>query len=541
VSFKTLSRETDPNFTSNDVTSLAEDRNGDLWFGTADGLIESPAEGDLRHFGQSDGLPASSIVSVVAANDGSILVLTSGGIVSYDGSHFKAVDGHGSSVERLLGEADGSVILVSGESLLRYRDNKIQPLTLGASFSTSAPRGVALEQDGAMWLWTDHEVVASTEGKQYLWQVGRDLPGSRIQAVFVDRRGVAWVGTNRGLVAIPKVPQQPTPVPTPISALGANSILSLMEDGEGNLWIGTETSGLHTLRPQTLREQPALADDEVSCVTQTSDGSMWIGTRDDGLRRLRPGSSGSKLDRPTANAALTSPVILSLAPGLYGDVWAGTPDGLSHVEASGKSTRYTSSDGLPDDLVRSLLAARDGTLWVGTRHGLAHLQSGRFDTETPAHSMGSDLIGTLYESGEGDLWIGTLSGLSRRRAGVARTFTSADGLRSNLVTGIAEDNAHRLWVTTRDAGVFLFDGHSFAAISADRNATGILRRCGRHARLPLVARSTWRRPRFGGRTGSMCRTGRMPGEAWRLRCRGWHAQRGNRYKWDTVSLAHLGR
>jgi signal transduction histidine kinase len=195
---------------------------------------------------------------------------------------------------------------------------------------------------------------------------------------------------------------------------------------------------------------------------------MWIGTRDDGLRRLRPGRSGGELDRPVANDALTSPVMLSLAAGLHGDVWAGTPDGLSHVEANGKAKRYTSSDGLPDDLVRSLLAARDGTLWVGTRHGLAHLQSGRsgrLEIETEAHGLSSDLIGILYESGDGDLWIGTLAGLSRRRDGAIRNFTSADGLRSNLVTGLAEDNARRLWVTTRDAGPFLFDGQRFAAIS----------------------------------------------------------------------------
>jgi signal transduction histidine kinase/ligand-binding sensor domain-containing protein len=457
--FKIFSYETDATFTSNDVTSLAEDRNGNLWFGTVDGLIEN-TKGHLQRFGQSDGMPTSSVLSLASASDGCLLVLTGGGLVSFDGSHFRAVPGQPSSIDRLQPGSDGSVILVTAAGFFRYRDHAIQPLALDELLPKSVPRGISQIQGGATWLWSDHEVLATFEGKQFSWRIGHGLPGARIQSLFVDLRGVVWIGTNRGLVTVTTSWQPPTPIP----ALGANSILSIMQDAEGNFWIGTETSGLHTLRPRKFREEPALADDEVSSVVQASDGSMWIGTRDDGLRRLRLTPSGSKLDRPISNDALTSPVILSLAPGLHGDVWAGTPDGLTHVDASGSATRYTSSDGLPDDLVRSLLAVRDDSLWIGTRRGLVHLQSGHFDIKTQANGLGGDLIGTVFESGN-DLWIGTLSGLSLLRGGLFTNFTQADGLGSKLVTSLTEDDTHRLWVSTRDAGLFLFDGHRFVAIS----------------------------------------------------------------------------
>lgn len=459
VSFKTFSHETDPAFTSNDVTSLAEDRDGNLWFGTADGLIERSKE-QLRHFGQPDGLPASSILSLAVSRDGSILILTSGGLVSFKDSHFMPLQKQLSHLDRLLPESDGSVILATSEGLQRFRDNAVQPMPLSLSLSHSEARGIEMQQNGALWLWGDREVVAEFQGKQFRWQVGHDLPGARVQSLFVDHRGVAWIGTNRGLVTVNASAQSPTSIP----ALGANSILSIMEDAEGNLWVGTETSGLHTLRPRKFRDEPTLADDEVSCIVQASDVSIWIGTRDDGLRRLRTTASGSKLDRPVPNDALTSPVILALAPGLHRDVWVGTPDGLTHVEASGTTTRYTSSDALPDDLVRSLLTAHDGSLWIGTRRGLVHLQSGRFDTKTQANGLGGDLIGTLFESYNHDLWIGTLAGLTRLRNGAFQNFGRPDGLGSNRVTSLAEDGTHRLWVSTRDAGLFLFDGNRFQNI-----------------------------------------------------------------------------
>lgn len=474
ASFKVFSHETDPSFTSNDVTSLAQDRAGNLWFGTADGLVRD-ANGQFRRFSESDGMPSSSILSIAASNDGSVLILTADGLVRFDGSQFKPVEAVLSPVNQLVQQADGSVILATARGLMRAWNGQFQPLVTSVSPPAARLSGALTGQNGEVWLWNEHEVLVTGPGKQSAWRVGMELPGARVQALFLDHLGAAWVGTNRGLVMLRPSSQSPKPIP----ALGVNSILSVMEDSEHNLWIGTETSGLHALRPRKFREEPALADDEVSCIVQATDGSMWIGTKDDGLHRLRPGSAGTQLDRPAPNSALTSPVILSLAPGLHGDVWAGTPDGLTHVEATGKTTRYTSSDGLPDDLIRSLLFLPNGTLWVGTRHGLAHLQAGHFDVLTQANGLGSDLIGTLFESNGPDsskfnrnhestheLWIATLAGLSVLSDGVFKNFTRADGLQSNLVTGVATDGANRLWVSTRDAGLFLFEGHRFLSIAA---------------------------------------------------------------------------
>jgi signal transduction histidine kinase/streptogramin lyase len=463
ISFKILNHDSEPSFTSDDVSSLAEDRAGNLWFGTADGLIED-TRNHLRRFGPSDGLPGAAVGSVAADRDGSVVVLTSGGIASFDGSRFRRVQGQPASVDSMGLDPDGTLLLVGQEGVFRLVDNMVSRLSLGTSLPGPRLRGILRGPDGTKWLWSDREVLASAPGKQENWRVGGDLPGARIQSVLVDRRGVTWIGTNRGLVTVTPLARQPRTV----KALGANSILSMLEDAEGNLWIGAETSGLHALRPRTFRAELSLADEEVSSIVQALDGAIWIGTRDDGLRRIRFSAAGSKTERPVTNEALTSPVILSLAPGTSGDVWVGTPDGLTHVTAGGKTLRYTSSDGLPDDLVRSLLVAHDGTVWIGTRRGLAHLRAGRFEVMTKANGLVGDLIGTLFESANGDIWVATLAGVSRVHDGIVREFSAADGLGGKVVTSIAGDNAGRVWVSTRDAGLFLMDGDRFrkAAVHA---------------------------------------------------------------------------
>jgi ligand-binding sensor domain-containing protein len=422
IVFKVYNHANDPSFTSDDVSALAEDRQGNLWFGTADGVIES-AHGHTRHFGEAEGLPSASVIALKVTKVGAPIVVTTLGAASFDGSRFQSL---GSSEMEQETTSHGST-------------------------------------NGVAWSWDQHRVTAQRIGETLSWRTGTELPGSRVQTVLLDRSGVAWVGTNRGLVTLSATDKHAQPV----TALGVESVLALTEDAEGDLWIGTETSGLHALRPRAFRTEPLLASDEICCVVAASDGTIWLGTREDGLRHLRRDASGSSVLFSAPNAALTSPVILSLAAGLHGDVWAGTPDGLNHIEAGSKVTLYTSTNGLPDDLVRSLLVAHDGSVWIGTRGGLAHLHDGRFDTLTAVDGLGGNLIGTLFQTptaDAGDLWAATLLGLSRLRGGSITNFASAEGLTSNLITALAVDAAGRLWAASRDQGLFLFNGQRFIHI-----------------------------------------------------------------------------
>ncbi|XWK68009.1 two-component regulator propeller domain-containing protein [Tunturiibacter gelidiferens] len=212
--------------------------------------------------------------------------------------------------------------------------------------------------------------------------------------------------------------------PQVVPALGSDSIVSLMQDKESNLWVGTETSGLEILRHQNFRTIPALSDHPVTAIAQATDGAIWVGSNSDGLDRWQAGDI-QHLDTRTG---LLSETILALASGESGSIWVGTPDGLNYVE--GRKTRtYTSADGLPDDLIRSLLRDDDGSLWIGTRRGLAHWHHNQFITLTQSDGLGSDLVGALLRShaSNHDLWIGTLDGLSRLRGDTITTFKKEMG------------------------------------------------------------------------------------------------------------------
>jgi signal transduction histidine kinase/streptogramin lyase len=235
----------------------------------------------------------------------------------------------------------------------------------------------------------------------------------------------------------------------------------MFEDREHNLWIGTDTAGLHVLRQQKFRTLPSLSGYSITAIMQATDGTIWLGSRGEGLLHYVDG----QIRHLSTRDGLISDVILTVAADRDGSLWIGTPDGLNHLRG-GKIESYTSADGLPDDFIRSLLVDHDGTLWVGTRRGLAHRQSGHFTVLSRADGLTSDLVGAMLRSSSNDLWVGTLDGLVRIRDGNLTVFSKTQGLSGNVITSLLEDANHTIWVGTKDGGLSRSTASGFSLVPA---------------------------------------------------------------------------
>ena len=114
-------------------------------------------------------------------------------------------------------------------------------------------------------------------------------------------------------------------------------MLSTYEDREGDLWLGTDSAGLHMLRDQkftTYTTSDGLSGNFVRCVFESAKGELWIGTDGAGLNRR---TSSGFVHYSTADG-LSSNVILSLADGVNGGLWVGTPTDSSCCNRTGCSS-----------------------------------------------------------------------------------------------------------------------------------------------------------------------------------------------------------
>jgi signal transduction histidine kinase/ligand-binding sensor domain-containing protein len=430
AAFQLFDRTTDPQLPGNDIRCLFESSDGSLWIGTSNGLARW-RDGVVTTFTTKDGLPGNGILAV-EQEEGALSVSTNAGWARLAGERFVA-DAHDS--------ANGSDVNQFAISLA----------------------------EGRKVFANKTRVEIEPGNRSSILNVGKELPGSRVQTVFADREGSLWIGTNSGLARVRadgKVERFPVTDP-----LATASVLSLFEDREGNLWVGTETDGLHILRDQRfhiLGARDGLSSDAITTVVDDAAGTLWVGTSESGLNAI---AANGKVKTYTVRDGLLSDVILSLAAGPHGEMWVGTPDGLNRI-AGGHVDAIGSANGLPDDFIRSLLADADGSLWIGTRRGLTHWKNAasgpsltnaaaQMETYTVSNGLGNDIVGAMARDAGGDLWVATFAGLSRLHAGTIEKFTTGNGLSSNVVTALLPRADGTLLIGTEDHGWNVWDGHGF--------------------------------------------------------------------------------
>jgi signal transduction histidine kinase/ligand-binding sensor domain-containing protein len=457
IQFSVFNQENEPAFTSNDTCCLAEDRSGVLWIGTSDGILQYVG-GVFRRYSMVDGLPSPVVLSLVAGSDGLLLVLTSDGLARYDGGKFISL---GLPATAIGSGPDGDPWLATATGLSRYSRGNLLAVPL-SGLPKEPIEGLGSLHDGSPWVRTRTAFLLWNQGHLRAWRIGKELPGTKVQSFLADSRGILWVGTDQGLVALSNVPRASDARLQIEPAIGPTSILTIFEDQEHDLWVGTDTTGLHILRQQKFRTLPSLLGDPITAIMQAADRTIWLGTKGEGVFRYL----GGQTRQLSTKDGLISDVILTVAADRDGSVWIGTPDGLNHLHGE-KLESYTSADGLPDDFIRSLYSDPDGSLWVGTRRGLAHRQGGHFTVLSRADGLPSDLIGAMLRSSSNDLWVGTLNGLARIRDHKVTTFTTTQGLSGDVITSLLEDPGdHTLWVGTKDGGLSRSSGNGFLSIHA---------------------------------------------------------------------------
>jgi signal transduction histidine kinase/ligand-binding sensor domain-containing protein len=520
VSFRIFDHATEPAFPDAEIRCLLDGGDSGVWIGTGDGLVRWKA-GKATRFTTGDGLPSNAIQGLAQPSDGAIWIWTQGGLARWSAEKLQTVDGEnglpGSEINSIAADRSGGIWVGTGQGAAVYRNGhwqagpKAEPNATGLKDSDrtahvkaaangdvliAGSAGVFLEHDGRIAKTLGREmlpadgvsfleelpdgtVAAASKSTVVLGAAGRmlgrftvakELPGSRIEAMYADREGCLWIGTSHGLARISidgrrgkEAVVHLLPASDP---LASNAVISLLEDREGDLFAGTETGGLHILREARFRivgVNDGLSSDATTAVVQDAGRTLWIGTRNNGLSRLSEAPDGALTASALTTAdGLPSNVILSLAAGSGGEMWIGTPDGLGQYK-DGRLRSYSSADGLPDDFIRSLLVAPDGSVWIGTRRGLTHMANGSFHNFTHSDGLGSDLVGALERAADGDLWIATLNGLTRLHDGHLRNYTTADGLSSNVITALSATADGTIWVGTQNAGLNLWDGQRFLA------------------------------------------------------------------------------
>ncbi|QHT70760.1 hypothetical protein GXP67_30985 [Rhodocytophaga rosea] len=289
-------------------------------------------------------------------------------------------------------------------------------------------------------------------------------------SVFEDKQGKLWISSRGGLNKFDPKTSRFTLYPNPAPG---EFMYALHQDQAGIIWCATDkglfqfdpSSSTFTLFPLGVeQEHKALS---IHALYSDRAGNLWIGTEGSGLFHLNP-LSGQITSYPYQKNGLTGFLIRkeAIMEDASGKIWVGTDAGLHRLDpATGQFTAYRANSGiftgLKSNAIWSLYLDQLGLIWVGTTEGLHSLMTPskpfhtyQFRLDPSFSHRNENAIGFLAEGPTGNLWLNndSLGGLyrydwaNRKLAYYSANPSDSHSLWDKYVPAVYEDHKGVLWV-----------------------------------------------------------------------------------------------
>jgi diguanylate cyclase (GGDEF)-like protein len=368
-----------------------------------------------------DGLPQRDIEAMAQTPDGYLWLGSRSGLVRFDGNTFTRI-----SAPEGAGDRSGIIRAL-------YTD----PVT------------------GDLWVGTDGGGFGPLiKGKIQPIQVpGYSETWNEQMAFLRTRDGSLWVGCAgmSGLLQFRSGKLQ-------FQSNTYGFVNALAEDAHGNLWLGTQWSGLVRRSPDgTFRvyaNAPGPGTRPITCLLATREGGLWVGTQGAGLFYFKDG----KFLPQNRRQGWAYGDVLSLQRDRAGNLWVGASRGLLRREKTGNFTVFNRGDGLYSNRVNSLLEDYEGNLWVGAGHGLHRFANTRLTPLSVTTVDDSSALTTACAAPDGSVWFGTTQSLLQFRAGRWTRYAIGQGQLPSTVNSLWPASDGGLWIGC-DNGSILKAGH----------------------------------------------------------------------------------
>lgn len=301
-------------------------------------------------------------------------------------------------------------------------------------------------------------------------------PTEEASCMFFDKEGMMWVGTNAGVKSYDgyHVKTYKTNAYQP-GILPNNTIRSIAEDHQDNLWLGTR-NGLVRMNKRTGEFKTFFLPDESQRIIYTlfvsKDGTLWIGT-DGGISYFNPktetfytyhNKNAWLIDENGSRKKMPGYSVKAIIEDRNGDLLIGTwSSGLMRFRR-GSNTFYRYPRLNATNSAYSLFLDKHNHLWVGTwGYGVVRLDNPGNVRQPEMHQYpySTSHFDTFYKIVHDPvtktLWACTREGACYLEEDMPNAewkgFTSIGNNPLNFNNDIATDGKGNIWLCTQNNGI----------------------------------------------------------------------------------------
>jgi ligand-binding sensor domain-containing protein len=373
---------------------MVEDRRGQLWVGTyGSGLFRYSTNGEVLHISTREGLPGDLVRSLCEDREGDLWVGTEGdGLARLKPALFRTYDRRqGLSGDCVLSICEGSHgelwIGTNGDGLDRLRDGAVQHYGAEQGLANEYVWSVLQDPQGQVWAGTWGGGLYQLQGERFVPVAALGEEDNIVCALHQDRSRRLWVGAQRNVPEITLLRDGRPEAFRLQNPLARAAIRAVVEDGAGNLWVGTHGDGIYRIRGEHqahFGKAEGLNNEFIRSLYADAGGVLWIGTYGGGLNRFEDGCFTAF----TTRNGLPSDALCYITEDSRSNLWCGSLGGVFCVAKAALNPgaaklvtplpciSYSTVDGLPTlecsgGCQPSGWKTRDGRLWFPTVRGLA--------------------------------------------------------------------------------------------------------------------------------------------------------------------------
>ena len=515
---------------SAEITSIVQDGNGFLWFGTLDGLVRYDGYQEEIYeykYGDKSSLSYNMITCLYLDRQKRLWVGTYNGLNLFDTrtqnfEHFFPGSGRadnvlGFSIFQILEDKEGNVWAITSEGVFQVerRSKVFKAIPLNRPIFEGKPTHnykLTLDQAGGLWLTAYGKLLKYNTQKQRFDRVSAVWKSSKSRErikLFKSKSELMWAVANGELFRFS--PETATFSPSSLPLLpfpNASSfkILLVYEDRAKNVWLGVDNQGL-LLWSSTQRRwfwfqhHPnkfnTLSQNGIEAIFEDQTGVLWVGTSQ-GLNKIQRNLHNFHFFGHNSwdKSSLTKGTVTDICKDREGGLWIATLKGLDYKPMGAKGFKHFKVDredpgALFDEMVYSLAEDSKGRIWVGTQ-GALHLfnrETDRFkrylaDPGRP-ETLAFGLCHKIAEDAAGFLWLGQMNFAQKNiyrfdpeREELSGFHSDPDDettISSPAAFSFFLDSKQRFWVATnKGLNVFDQETQSFRRFKADaENLTSI--------------------------------------------------------------------
>ncbi|KAA8479171.1 two component regulator with propeller domain [Arcticibacter tournemirensis] len=458
---------------------------------------------EFSHLSIENGLSQNSVLSITQDSNGFLWFGTRNGLNKYDSYRFTVYKNSplkkgsisDNYITALLCDKQNTIWAGTHQGLNRYDADSDSFTRISLATGTSSDEVnksincIYQDRRGQIWIGTDFtvKILNRAGAKIKVSTVPLFKKKLIVRCIYQDRENVFWIGTSNGVIRLRDGKNGFVLLDTlqnkeSKGGLSSNHVTSIVEDTQGNIWVGTSAGGLNLYNRlsgsfihfiHNNANEGSLINNNIRKLLTDTKGNLWIGTQDGlSILDIKTKTFRNYRNDPWDRLSLSQNSIHSFYRDRTGTIWIGTFFGgvnsfFSYKTAFKLYNNRSPRNRLNNNVISSIIEDDHSNLWVGTEGGGVNyldMSTGRvvYYTHNPDDtlSLGSNLVKIIYKDKDKNIWIGTHGGglnlLNKDRKTFRRFMYENNETLGSEITCMLEDSRGVFWVGTETAGIRTF-------------------------------------------------------------------------------------